>query len=148
MGRNANPARAQGIIAAERKIKSLELRKLGYSYSEIGQALGISKQTAFNDVTRELAAIKAKIAESAEDLKTLECMRLDSMMKQALMKANGGDLKAIDRVIKIMIRRANLVGLDAPKKTAITDKEGSDLLTGAGLASLLRAGEQIERDDD
>ena len=35
---------------AERKVKSFELRKKGWSYRDIGKELDISRQTAYNDV--------------------------------------------------------------------------------------------------
>lgn len=48
---------------------------------------------------------------------------LAAIWKEAV---EGGDLKAVDRILKIMERRAKLLGLDAPTKVAATTASGED----------------------
>lgn len=139
---------APKITTAERRLKAFELRKLGYTYEQIGKALGITKQSAYSLVMDQLKKIEIKTEEAATEIKQLEVFRLDDMLQKALLMANKGDLKAMDRVLKIMIRRSELLGLDAPKKIAPTDPEGNALGGGGGLASLLRDAEKLKSQND
>jgi len=47
-------------------------------------------------------------------LRALELLRLDELLNALWDTAIAGDLKAVDRVLKVMERRAKLLGLDAP----------------------------------
>lgn len=110
--------------AAERRVKSLELRKMGWSYRRIGKALGVAGKTAFQDVRDALEALRQEQDGLAEDILALELERLDDMLVTALKQAIGGRLEAIDRVLRIMDRRARFLGTDAPSKIAPTDPTG------------------------
>jgi hypothetical protein len=117
-------ASATKIHAAERRTKALELRKQGRTYAEIGAALGCSEQRAHAIVTAELGRLNRDRAEQAEAVRRLELDRLDALQAGVWDAAKGGDAQAIDRVLSIMARRAKLMGLDAPTKTAFTDPSG------------------------
>ena len=90
------------------------LRKTGISYDAIAATLGYKGRsgaykaviTALRDITRE----------PAEELRSLELERLDAMLSGIWEKATTGDTWAIDRAIRLMERRAALLGLDAPQK--------------------------------
>lgn len=62
------------------------------------------------------AALKKTLQEPADDLRVLELDRLDVLLTGLWPKAINGDAPAVDRVLKIMERRASLLGLDAPRK--------------------------------
>ena len=64
--------------------------------------------------------------EGAEHLRTLEALRLDEIQAKIWDKAIAGDYRAVDRVLRIMERRAKLLGLDAPVKVAPTNPSGDD----------------------
>ena len=55
MANNGNPTGRE--LAAERRIKALEMRKAGASYRQISDALGISIGQAHNDVASELGKL-------------------------------------------------------------------------------------------
>jgi hypothetical protein len=63
------------------------------------------------------SAIRKVLQEPAEAVRELEAMRLDALLQALWGKALDGDVLVIDRVLKIMDRRARLLGLDAPTKT-------------------------------
>lgn len=94
----------------------MELRREGKSYSKIGEELGCSAARAHKIVTEELRKIRDKLAEETSEVKTLELQRLDKLFDIAFKKADAGNLPAIDRCIRIMERRARLLGLDMPEK--------------------------------
>lgn len=102
--------------ATERKQEAFELRKQGKSYRAIGSALGISEAQAHRDVAQVLAAISKLTSDRAEEWRALELERLDVALQAIWSGVEGGHDKAIELSLKIMERRAKLLGLDAPVK--------------------------------
>lgn len=100
----------EAIARRERMAQALKLRKAGATYRQIADRLGVSISTAYDDIRDALAEITR---EPAETLLALELERLDGMWLGISRAANRGDLKAIDRAIKISQRRGKLTGLDA-----------------------------------
>jgi hypothetical protein len=109
-----NPTR---VPAHDRRIKALELRKAGATYQEIADALGFgNRANACRAVTQ---ALTETIAEAAEPLRKLEVERLDKMLRSIWLKVTQGDVVAINTGLRIMERRAKLLGLDAPTQTIV-----------------------------
>ncbi|MBP2325344.1 Ni,Fe-hydrogenase III large subunit [Kibdelosporangium banguiense] len=99
-------------VAAERRARALELRKAGASYEQIAQQCGYSHRgTAHRAVMQALASVADELA---ADVRDLELTRLDSMLMGLWRAARDGDGSAVDRVLKIMERRAKILGLDSP----------------------------------
>lgn len=118
---NSSKSSPATIAAKIKAAKALELRKEGKTFDEIAQELGYrSKQTAHNAV---MSAIKGILREPAEELVRLDLERLDQMWQVAYLNACAGDASAIASCMRIMDRRAKLLGLDAPPKQAEQDKE-------------------------
>jgi hypothetical protein len=63
-----------------------------------------------------LAAVNAGCREQAQELRALEALRLDQMQAALWQQATDGDVRAIDRILRIMERRARLLGLDEPER--------------------------------
>jgi hypothetical protein len=118
----------QNVKGAENRSKAIALRKEGSTYEEIGKTLSISTQRAHKIVTSELTRIRKETAEETDELRTLELQRLDAMFMVCYRDAQEGDYPAVDRCLKIMERRAKLLGLDMPVKIAQTDSDGNDIL--------------------
>ena len=106
--------------AAERRVQALELRKAGASYRAIGSKLGTSEAQAHRDVAHELGRLAAEAHDLAADVRTLELERLDVLTLALWKDAKAGNQGAIDRVLKVMERRAKLMGIDAPTKVDAT----------------------------
>ncbi len=117
---------ARSISAAEKKEKAIRLRLGGLSFAEIGRQLGVSRTMAFKYINSELKELAAKATHSAEQLRQMELLRLDKLTTSLWLKAAGGDVYAIDRVLKIMERRAKLTGIDGPQKVAPVMPGGDD----------------------
>lgn len=95
--------------AAEKRAEALELRALGYSYQAVADEVGYgSRGAAYKAVAQELRNIPREAAEHAREI---ELGRLDDLQMAAMNAALGGDLFAIDRVVKIVESRAKLLGL-------------------------------------
>jgi hypothetical protein len=112
-----SPAKVQ---AAVRRKEAVDFRLQGMTYREIALELGVTPTRARQLVAEALAAIEKDTAESAEELRRLELDRLDQLQCGLWEEAAGGNLKAVGAALKIMERRARLVGLDAPARTANT----------------------------
>ena len=128
MGAN-NYVRANGAIEAEKKAEAFRLRKLGHSYSQIAEAIGVSITTAHRYVKREIEAL---IKEPAEEVRKLELERLDYLLDrtlQALDRDGSDESKLVPTALRVMERRAKLLGLDAPVKAevAVTEVTRDDL---------------------
>lgn len=114
-------SKAQRAATAERRGKAIALRLAGMDYETIASRLGYSdRAAACKDIQRALEANIAQQAQSADTLHEVELMRLDRLQAAAWQAAAGGDLKAIETVLKIVDRRCRLLGLDAPIKADIT----------------------------
>jgi transposase-like protein len=134
-----NETSKKRLIAAERQREALDLRRQGYSYSMIAERIGVSAQTCFRYVRDGIDSIIKETKEEAEEIRTLELERLDELLRALWPGATDGEPQAIDKALKIMERRAKMLGLDAPTKVAPTNPDGSAQYEGGGLASLLQA---------
>jgi hypothetical protein len=109
-------SKQQQLDASVKALKALQLRKLGYTYDKITEVCGYSNRgAAFHAVHREL---KRTIAPVAEDVRELELARLDDLLTVYFSKAMKGDGWSMDRVLRIMERRAAFLGLDEKKDDA------------------------------
>lgn len=98
-------------------LQMLKWRREGWAYREIADAFGLpTEHHAFKIVLRQ---IKLLAREAAEDVRAIEVDRLDALLKGVWPNAVLGDTKAVDAAIKIMNRRAELLGLDAPAKVDV-----------------------------
>jgi len=100
----------------QREEQSLALRLTGATYRQIGSELGITEQGAHAAVMRALKRLNERIAEGAEEVRQLELGRLDALLEAVWPRATMGKVDAVDRALKIMARRAALLGLDNIKQ--------------------------------
>lgn len=104
------------VRAAYRKHEVLRLRIAGASYRLIAEQLGISHERVRKIVNEMLSALSDVNDELREELRRLELERLDTLQASLWANAIQGDYAAIDRILRIMQRRAELCGLDAERK--------------------------------
>lgn len=110
---------AAKALALEREQKGLRLRMTGASHAEIGAVLGITEEGARQAVLRAMAKAREVIQETAEEARTLELQRLDALQLGLWPMAVRGNTKAALAVLRVMERRARLLGLDAAIKHAV-----------------------------
>ena len=65
-------------LATARRVRALELRLQGRTYREIGAVLGCNPATAYRATQK---ALRLTLAEPAEELRTLELVRLDRLQE-------------------------------------------------------------------
>jgi len=111
------------LNALDNQLKALELRKAGVSYQRIAETLGYKDASGAWRAVK--SALKKTLQEPAAELRTLEIERLDAMLSAIWASVKQGQYGAIDRAIKIMERKAKLLGMDAPVKIAPVDPDGN-----------------------
>lgn len=122
--KDAKPA---GVALWEKRWQYLDLRKQGLSYYQIAQRFGVSETAVSHTVKGALAELIEISKEDAEEVRQLELERLDEMLQGIWNRATTGDVAAVDRVVKLMERRAKYSGLDAPTRGEITGKDGGPI---------------------
>jgi hypothetical protein len=123
------------IAALERRKKALEFRAMGLTYKEVFQAMlmhfgaealpgSYDNRYAYRDCKEEMDRLRADTMESAAQMRWIEQERLDmlqSRLMPLIMSGKTPELKAVDRVLRIMDHRAKLFGLYAPATVKVTD---------------------------
>ena len=126
----ANKTSQRTIEARERRTKAVALRKMGWSYGRISVQLGMTKSSVHKAVTKALTDAQEHLNGEADILRTQELDRLDDLQSFFWADASKGNPKANAQILKVMERRAKLLGLDAPTKIAQTDGKGDDTESG------------------
>lgn len=134
------------IHHAERDADAARLRAEGKTYDHIANALGYhDRSAARKGVQRALLAV---VQEAGDELRVLEVERLNRlvdtawqvmervhyahsqgrvvMLDGAPLLDDGPTLAAMDRILKIMERRAKLLGLDAPQRHEVLTIDAID----------------------
>lgn len=120
-------SKAQRAKTAQRRTQAIQLALAGLGWDAIADKLDYSsRQAAHKDVQRALAQRLAEQTEAADELRAVELMRLDRLQAAAWPKAVGGDLKAIETCLKIIVERRKLLGLDAPAKLEVITLDAVD----------------------
>lgn len=126
MARRTAATAAVKIDQAQRARQVMQLRMAGASERTIAAQLGLSPGGVHKIIVRELATVRAETGEAAEEARKLELERLDQLQAALWPDAIGIDaqtgtrkapsLQATDRVLRVMERRAALLGLDYKPK--------------------------------
>lgn len=129
----------------DKEIKVLELRRAGLTFDVIASRVGYAD--ASGSYLAYKRAIKRTMQQPADELRTQELDRLDRLQLAVWQKALEGDTKSILTIVRLMERRAKLLGLDMPIKIEqeVTTWEGGDSIDRAvrDLAALLTTNNAI-----
>lgn len=115
----------------ERQLEALRLRREGKQYREIAEALGVGESQAFRDVKAVLDRTKELANEEARELRKLECERMDVALNAIMPKVKAGNTAAIETMIRLQKRRADLLGLDPPKRLEASGPDGAPIAIDA-----------------
>lgn len=141
-GNGANVSTTPNAISQrQRQDEALNRRSQGWTYDRIAKECGWQNRSSASRAVE--TALNRQPAEDAPIVRQLEAIRLDAMLEVAMIELHrdhwtisngrlmldpttgepiidaGGKLAVLDRVLKIMERRARMLGTDAPTKHQI-----------------------------
>lgn len=123
---NGQKTKPETIEAKIKAAAALEARKEGKTFDQIAEECGYNSRQAAHDAVKR--ALDSIIREPADSLRVLDLERLDVLWQIQYLNAQAGDVQAMAACMKIMERRARLLGLDAPiktdNKTEVSGKDG------------------------
>jgi hypothetical protein len=123
----------------DKEIKVLELRRAGLTWQRIAEETGYADHTGAYAAYKR--AIKRTMQQPADELREAELDRIDRLQLALWPKAMKGDNSSVNTIVRLMERRARLLGLDLPIKITqdITTWDGDESIDRAvrDLAALL-----------
>ena len=99
------------LKASERQHQALELRMAGVTFAVIASRLGW--KTAYGAQCAVEAALKKGFKDAVQNERILDLERLDRLMLVVWPGAQQKDLDHWDRAMRVLERRAKMLGLDA-----------------------------------
>ncbi len=114
---------------AQRQLQAYQMRLAGATYENIGRALGVDRKTAGRDVKAVHDQLLSEAYEDLGQMRSQSAARLDIALFALMPAVKKGDLKAIRTLTLLEKRRAELLGLDAPRKFEHTGENGGPIET-------------------
>jgi hypothetical protein len=124
--RAKNRATAEMVIE-QRRAKVVKLRVAGWSIRDIAAHLNVSVGLVHGDLSEVLVRTREQANESVKVERELSIERLETAIKKIWDQVEGGDLDAVDRLVRLEQRLAKLQGLDAPTKQELSGPDGAPI---------------------
>lgn len=86
------------------------MRSKGMGFKAIADEIGWKSHSSAHDAV--IKALRDTLQEPADELRVLEAERLDRLYEKVMDRIDKDHLWAVDRALKVMERRAGLLGLD------------------------------------
>ncbi len=96
---------------AERDRAVLELRRAGHTYAAIAARMGLASKSAAHAAFHR--ALAGAPTDEEDEVRAGELDRLDRLSTAVWAAAVRGDVRAVDRCLRIIEQRCRLLGLDA-----------------------------------
>lgn len=116
--------RAMRAAAAERRTQGWELRKAGASYRAIAQRLGVSHEQVRKDCDHVLDELSKQAEGSATKWRALQLERCEDVVLGLWQAVRKGDTESVNALMRVFKRQADLLGLDAPKRSELSGPDG------------------------
>jgi hypothetical protein len=108
--------------ADERAHLAYEMRQDGKSWYSIAKALNLTEGAAQHSVTRAIEQAAALVSEeSKRQLLALEVARLDRLQDAYWAQAMGGNIRAADFALRVIMARVKTLQLDVIPETSVTN---------------------------
>ncbi len=111
-------AKRREIVERRARVAALRLSGLR-DQSRIAAHLGVSPPTIHRDCKALDAQWRAEAVADVATEKGLDLDRLECLIAAVWPEATRGNLPAVDRVTRLLERKARLLGLDAPARMAV-----------------------------
>ncbi len=124
-GENHSSSQVEAVAGTAKRAEIVELRRLGFSYREIGKKLGIDDAHAFAVVSEYMQEFRRRQVDKIEDMVLLEVGRIDDAIRVFHAKImQEADHKSAMAYCALVTRKAALLGLDKALKVEIEQKKG------------------------
>jgi hypothetical protein len=116
---------ADRLRQQQRRAEVLRLRLAGLEFADIAARLDppVSKQRAHQLYAAALAEV---VREPGEAVIKAELLRLDMLWRALLPRALGGSARHVEVALRLLERRARMLGLDAPTRTEVLTIDAID----------------------
>lgn len=114
-----------------RRVEAAKLRAKGWSLYEIAKKLDVDPSTVWEYIRDYYKALNHEGEEAARTARELDLDRLDRAIKGIEQAIDMGDPQAINALVRVLDRRAKLLGIDAPARSEVTGRDGAPLVEEA-----------------
>ncbi|WP_433426325.1 hypothetical protein ACQP1V_42650 (plasmid) [Microtetraspora malaysiensis] len=122
-------SKARKVEISQRRYQAVQMRVAGVSPTVIAERLGYSGAAAVSkDIDRALQNAAKQEQMASEQLLKLEIDRLDRIMASLWPKVIKSDVNACEAALKVINRRATLLGLDLINRNGVADTDMASLL--------------------
>lgn len=115
---NQLPRATKQLVSAAKLSRALELRAAGFNYRQIGEDMGLGTSRARAIIVQ---ALREHASEAVEDMRLIDGDRIEQVIGGIWERCLQGDLRAIDRLVLLLERKAKLFGLDQPVEINVTE---------------------------
>lgn len=92
---------------------------------QIANLLNVNQSTISRDIKAIEADWKKQTMIDLDEAKSIDLMRIDEAIRAVMPQVRKGHLGAVDRLVSLIKRRADIYGYDEPKRT-VQQHEGKD----------------------
>lgn len=136
------------LAKKEKKIPRIEVRRMevarlmknGMTYREIARELGVSLRTVWKDGQKVIERWRKEAVSEIDEHFILDMRRLDDALVAISANVRAGDFGAVDRLVKILERRAKMLGYDAPEQHSFNMKNEITEMTDEQLIAIAANG--------
>jgi hypothetical protein len=121
--------RGRQLDIEERRREVARMVRERIGYREIAVKLKVSKSTVGSDVQAILAEWRAEQVDNIERQRLIDLATIDEGIRPLLPKVRRGQLHATEVLLKLLARRAKMMGLDSPERHEWTGKDGGPIQT-------------------
>lgn len=103
-------------VAAVKRAKVVEAVADGATYEQAAKGAGYATRSGAYKAFWK--ALDGREADAVDQHRTLELLRLDALQAGLWDRAVGGEVKAVNAVLRIIEQRSRLLGLDKPQQNS------------------------------
>lgn len=130
---------AKQAESIDRRIEALRYRIAGYTFDQIGEAMGIKRTRAFQLVSEEVNRRQAERSDLANELRLVITERYERLTNRLWLlacppipegetEAPPPDLPALDRLIRIQDHLCKIHGVEEPKRILLDIRTADALM--------------------
>lgn len=113
--------RKNELAASERQAQIAMLMVAGVrDQKTLAEKFGVNQSTISRDIKKIESEWKKQTLIDFEEAKSIDLMRIDEGLKAVMPQVKKGHLSAVDRMVSLLKRRADIFGYDSPKRTENT----------------------------